>query len=325
VKILLVRCDGLGDALVCTPLVAALRDAGHELGVVLGTHNRDAFAARTFARVHVLERIPWPRHGSTPQTRRPALAEVRAAGYDAALVASEELDAYRFAADAGIARRVGFVNGWEKPLKTVRAGGLLTERVPRTASATRAAEHEVETVFRLGAAFVREPAPTCEPVRLKELVLDDAPAPQRFVAVQTSAKLREAGLDRATYVALARAILASGRAVRLFGDDPALVRDVAWASGAEPVTGLSLRAWKAHLAAAWAVVTPDSGAAHVAGMLGVPCVVAFPPGRATARDVARWRPWAARYRTIVLDRSRPAEARAMVLAAAIEDVTMRRG
>jgi ADP-heptose:LPS heptosyltransferase len=73
VKILLVRGDGIGDALVCAPLVAALRDAGHEIGALLSTRNRYAFAERTFARVHVLERIPWPRHGSTKITYRAAL------------------------------------------------------------------------------------------------------------------------------------------------------------------------------------------------------------------------------------------------------------
>ena len=31
-KVLLVRLDGIGDALICTPLIAALRTAGHELG-----------------------------------------------------------------------------------------------------------------------------------------------------------------------------------------------------------------------------------------------------------------------------------------------------
>jgi hypothetical protein len=40
--VLLVRLDGIGDALVCAPLVAALRDAGHELGAVFSTRNRSS-------------------------------------------------------------------------------------------------------------------------------------------------------------------------------------------------------------------------------------------------------------------------------------------
>jgi ADP-heptose:LPS heptosyltransferase len=72
-KILLVRGDGIGDALACAPLVAALRTAGHRVAALLSTGNRQAFAQRAFERVHVLERIPWPRHGSTPASRLIAL------------------------------------------------------------------------------------------------------------------------------------------------------------------------------------------------------------------------------------------------------------
>jgi ADP-heptose:LPS heptosyltransferase len=72
-RILLVRLDGIGDALVCAPLVAALRDAGHELGALLTTRNQTVFAERAFERVHAVERIPWPRHGATPESRARAL------------------------------------------------------------------------------------------------------------------------------------------------------------------------------------------------------------------------------------------------------------
>jgi len=89
-KLLLVRLDGIGDALVCTPLVAALRAAGHELGLALSDRNAGVFATRTACAVHVLERIPWPRHGSTPASRAAAEAEIAAQGYDAALIASDD-------------------------------------------------------------------------------------------------------------------------------------------------------------------------------------------------------------------------------------------
>jgi len=325
VKILLVRADGIGDALACAPLVAALRAAGHEVGAVLGMANQHAFASHAFARVHVLERIPWPRHGATAASYRTALSGARAARYDAALVASEELVAYRFAVAAGIVTRVGFVNGLEKPLKTVRVRGSLTQPILRTASASRVREHEVETLFRLGSAFVREDRPTRDVARLRELVLDDAPAPQRFVALQTSRKLDGAGLDREAYVALARELIARGHAVRVFGDERELVTYVAANANARAYPALSVAAWKAHLAAARAVVTPDSGAAHVAGMIGIPSVDCFAPGAATASDVARWRPWAAPSRTIVLDPSRARDAIAALLAAEVDGLLAQSG
>ena len=63
-------------------------------------------------------------------------------------------------------------------------------------------------------------------------------------------------------------------------------------------------------------MTPDSGAAHVAGMLGIPCVDCFPKRATTNQDVVRWRPWASRYQTIVLDPSHDPATTATILATA---------
>jgi ADP-heptose:LPS heptosyltransferase len=304
VNVLLVRADGIGDALACTPLIAALRDAGHVVGAVLGPNNRAIFAQRTLSAVHVLERIAWPRHGSTAASRRPALAQARAAGYDVALVASEELDAFAFAKDAGIERRVGYVNGFEKPFKTLRVRALLTKALVRPASAAGAREHEVETLFRLGAGLSGEPGPTRDPARLRPLLLDEPVAAHGAIVLQVSCKLAREGLDLPAYAALAMELRARGHRVLVVGDDAQAADAVARQSGAETRTALSLEDWKGCIAGARALVTPDSGAAHVAGMLGVPCVDCFPPGRATAQDVVRWRPWAAPARTVVLDPAR---------------------
>jgi ADP-heptose:LPS heptosyltransferase len=303
-KILLVRGDGIGDALVCAPLLAALRTAGHRVGAVLSTGNRHAFAQRAFERVHVLERIPWPRHGSTRASRLVALAEVRAERYDVALIASEEIEAYAFARAAGIARRVGFTNGWQKPLKTLQVRTLLTRALVRPADAGSANEHEIETLFRLGSGLHGEPAPTRDSARLRPLVLDAALSAHGAVVVQVSRKFMARGLDEAGYVAIARELRGRGWFALVVGEDPALAAGVAHAAGAPVATGLATRTWKELLAGASAIVTPDSGASHVAGMVGVPCVDLFDAHAATARDIGRWRPWAAPVRTRVLDTTR---------------------
>jgi len=303
VKVLLVRADGIGDALICAPLVAALRAAGHSLGAVLGAGNRAAFAPGTFAEgVHVLERIPWPRHGSTPESRRDALAGARAARYDVALIASEEIEAYAFARAARIPERIGFINGWEKPLKSLRVAPWLTRAHVRPASAQRERFHEVVTVFGLGKGLHGEPVPTRDLARLRPLVLGAPAAPHGRVALQTSAKFERAGLDAAAFVATARELQALGLVPLVLGDEPAFAREIAGAAGVEVAAGLDLPAWKAAIAGARALVTPDSGAAHVAGMLGVPCVDAFAAENAGAP--ARWSPWAAPFRTVTLDPAR---------------------
>jgi ADP-heptose:LPS heptosyltransferase len=320
VNVLLVRADGIGDALACVPLIEALRAAGHTVGAVLGLGNRDVFASAAVERVHVLERIPWPRHGSTPETRRSALEEVRAARYDVALVASEEMEAFAFARDARIPRRTGYVNGFEKPFKTLRVRPLLTTTIERPASAARTSEHEVETLFRLGEGLFAQSAPTREVARLQGLVLDDPPASHGAVVLQVSPKLAHAGLGVEAYASLATLLRAEGHSVAVTGDDTPLLTEVARAAHVEAHAKLSLRAWKALIAGARVLVTPDSGAAHVAGMVGVPCVDAFAPGKATARDVMRWKPWAAPHRTLVLDPVRSPSGTAAQLADAAREL-----
>ncbi len=300
-NVLLVRADGIGDALACVPLVAALHASGHRVGAVLGTGNRDALSRRAFEAVHVLERIPWPRHGSTVESRRTALAEARAARYDIALVASEEMDAYTFARDARIPRRTGYVNGIEKPFKTIRVRPLLTAAIERPASANRVTEHEVETLFRLGAGLVLETEPTRDLERLRALVIDEPVASHGAIVLQVSCKLAPSGLVPEAYAELASRLRAGDRHVVVTGDEEPTVTDVARRAGIAAHTNLSVREWKNLIAGARLLVTPDSGAAHVAGMVGVPCVDAFAPGAATARDVLRWHPWASRHRSIVLD------------------------
>lgn len=341
-KILLVRADGIGDALVCAPLLAALRSAGHTVGAVLGTRNRAIFAPETLAWVHVLERIAWPAHGSTRGSYATALAHAWAIGYDVALVASEEPEAYAFARDARISRRIGFTNGWEKPLKTIAMRRMLTRAIVRPASARRVREHEVRTIFRLGAEFVDEHLPTRDVGRLRAIVLgaraldatdersEDATVNRssdaslnRTIVVQASMKLAPAGLNRAAFTALAIRLREGGRDVTLCGDEATLVRTIASASGARAACDLDVVAWKTLVAGARAVITPDSGAAHVAGMLGVPVVDAFAPGRDTATDARRWAPWASIYRTVVLDPARDATAIAIALADALDLVLAR--
>jgi ADP-heptose:LPS heptosyltransferase len=297
----LVRVDGIGDALACAPLVAALRDAGHELGALFSGRNRDAFAARAFARVHTVERIAWPRHGMTAESHARALAEVREAEYEVALIASEEPDAYAFAKAASIGQRIGFFNGWEKPLKTLQTHRLLTRALYRPASAARAAEHEVETLFRLGEGLHREDGPTRDVGRLRPLILDSEPRPHGAVALQLNAKFVGAGLDIAAFAAIARELERRKFPTIATGDDDDFGAAFATRAGTSYVHPPTLAEWKGLLAGALAVVTPDSGAAHVAGMLGVPCIVLFPRGSTAARDVMRWRPWAAPSCAIVVD------------------------
>jgi ADP-heptose:LPS heptosyltransferase len=60
----------------------------------------------------------------------------------------------------------------------------------------------------------------------------------------------------------------------------------------------TLRVWLGAIASLGALVTPDTGAAHAAGLLGVPVIDIFEPERFD-QLTRQWRPWAAPSRCIV--------------------------
>ena len=286
-RIVVVRLDGIGDALACVPLLLALRDAGHAVGIVLSDRNAGVFAPGVFVARHVLERIPWPRHGSTPASRAAAEREIAAQRYDVALVASEEPEAYELVAP--VRERVGFTTGWAKPLKSLWVRRQTTRTIHRAASAGRDATHEVDVLLRLARDLVPARAET-DPLRLRTLLAVAATPPARAgIAVQLGAKWRTIGVADTTLARAlaplrargARFLAAPGEAAAVAAAFPDFAIDV-------PAT---TAAWLAAIDGAAALVSPDTGAAHAAGMLGVPVVDAFPDAHFSVQT-HRWRPWA---------------------------------
>lgn len=327
-KILLVRLDGIGDALACTPLIAALRSAGHELGIVLTQRNAAVYAHATCTWTHVLRRNPWPAHGHAPSDMEATVSAAEKIGYGLALVASEEPDAY-VVARRSAKRRVGFINGWEKPLKSLATRRNLDRAIVRSASAKRAREHEVETLFRLGEGLHGEATPSRDPARLSGLVVDgdgDGLAAQANapIAVQLGPKWVSMGIERAQLGELVRELRAIGpvrllvsgaeageiRALRAFLDDAETI-DVTVFDGDE-----GMRAWKRAIAEARVLVSTDTGAAHVAGMTGTPCVDLFPDVPWARAEIVRWEPWAAPHTCLVAGRDAP-------ILAAVRDLCAR--
>jgi ADP-heptose:LPS heptosyltransferase len=293
-RILLVRLDGVGDAAVCVPLLAALRAAGHDVGVALTTRNAGIFASSAILAEHVLERIPWPLHGSTPESTARARREIDEAGYEVALIASEEPEAFALA--ASIQRRVGFTTGWARPLKTLWVRMRTTSTVDRSQRIGGEDVHEVEALYRLGKGLVVEPAPPADAARLRRTLLDDDSRPGRRggVVVQAGRKWRSVGVPDEALRAMIEGL--GGFDVRLVAA-PGEAEEMCEALGVRPETYPTLREWVEALGSAAMVVTVDTGAAHVAGMLGVRVVDVFPDAHFGAQ-VPRWRPWAAPYRAL---------------------------
>lgn len=264
--------------------------------MALSDRNRDIFAPGVLYARHVLERIPWPKHGSTVESTCIARARIVAAQYDVALIPSEEPEAYRLA--HGIPRRVGFTTGLAKPLKSLWVHRKLTGRVKRAASVNTGRAHEAEIIFRLadGLGLHAEPAPTRDPARLRPLILADPPARGEHVVVQLGKKWAAIGLDAATSGTIVSALAARG--AHLVASPSEQADAVLLSGGSAFIVCRDVTQWKRVIGAARLVVTPDTGAAHLAGMLGIPVVDCFPNADAPAQ-IARWHPWASPYTAFV--------------------------
>ncbi len=292
--VLIIRLDGIGDALALTPLLAALRSAGRPVDLVLRKHNAHAFtpaAAREVAIAPFALRTSGAENAAAIARFGVALAS---RGYAAALVATEDPAGYRLAAATAAPRRIGFTNGWGKPFKTLRVRSLLTTALYRPAGLDKRGRHECEVLFELGRGLVEETTPTRDLARLRPLVIERDVARNAGVAVQVTQKWASFGADAASVAQLLHD-LARTRLVRAIASatEGTFADAVERAGGGVVERFAALAPWKEAIAASAMLVAPDSGAIHVAGMVGTPTVALFERRQALARQIARWHPWAA--------------------------------
>jgi ADP-heptose:LPS heptosyltransferase len=308
-SVLIIRLDAIGDALALTPSIAALRRHAIAVDVVLRHSNANAFAPNAVRDVIVAD---FELRDGT-RSNRSAIErlgrDLRERQYTHVLVATEDEGGYRLAAAVGAPTRIGFEDPWTKPLKAMWSRRILTKNIYRSARLTAGSEHECETLFALVEPLAGDEKPTQELAELRPLVLETEPAPDDRVAVQITDKWERLGIPLASVVDLVRRLATSGELQLLSS-----YRDSLYAQSVERATGIAvsyfddLPPWKAAIAAATALVAPDSGAVHVAGMTGTPVVAVFPPMRLYDAWVARWAPWAAPHRMVRADEGWPARA-----------------
>ena len=304
-SVLIVRLDAIGDALALVPLLAALRERGAQIDVVLSPKNADAFSKNAVDRVFV---------------EQPGLGDRLAQnGYDYALVATEDASGYRLARASGAPGRVGFQNGWGKPLKSLWARSLLTRTVYRTAGLDPRAPHESQVLFQLGSGIVRTSQIPRDPRILRGFVVDAEPQPDERVIMQVTDKWQRLGAAPKDVAGLARA-LQQRHAMRFVAaeSERGYAQELASAARISIDYFRELGPWKEAVAAAKAVIAPDSGAIHVAGMTGTPTVAVFAQ-EGFALQAGRWSPWAAPYKLVAMSGDWPSAA-----GKALEELTQDR-
>jgi ADP-heptose:LPS heptosyltransferase len=308
-SVLIIRLDAIGDALALTPSIAALRQQAIAVDVVLRHSNAEAFAPSAVRDVIVADFELRDGTRANVNAIESLGRDLRQRQYTHIAIATEDPGGYRLAAALGAPTRIGFEDPWSKPLKALWSRRMLTTRVYRSARLTAHSPHECETLFKLIEPLVGEKKPTHDLAQLCPLVLESEPAPDDRVAVQITDKWDRLGIPIESVVDLVRRVAAGGE-LRLLSSSS----ESAYAQSVERATGIAvsyfddLPSWKASIAAAIALVAPDSGAVHVAGMTGTPVVAVFPPMRLYDAWVARWAPWATAHRIVRADEGWPARA-----------------
>jgi ADP-heptose:LPS heptosyltransferase len=281
---------------VLAPLIAGLRAAGHRLDILLSESNRDVFAAGVFDATFSAPRNAWKTRNLQADFAT-LLTRLRTRRYDRALIATEEISAYRLARAADIPKRCGFENGWGKPLKTLLIRRLCTSTVYRPAS-LREAVHEASVQYRLAQGLGAPAQPTRDLGALSPLFISDPPPRGATIALQAGIKWERLGLGDATLAGVLARLRRMGD-VRVFVHPSEAAQAHALADAHDlPVDSFDgIEPWKRAIARARLLVTPDTGAAHIAGMLGTPTVDCF-SNKEYDLQIARWAPWAAPYETV---------------------------
>jgi ADP-heptose:LPS heptosyltransferase len=307
--ILLVRLDGVGDAALCVPALEGLARAfpHASFGAVCSAANASLFSQRV-ERIHIYD------------AKEPAAArreELRSARYTRALVATEEVEGYQLARVSGAPLRAGFWHRFHKPFKSLWQRGQLTSAVYRPAAWTEQPEHEVTMLYRLAAALGAQASAPADHATLRTWLRIESSTEGRAAAgatgFQISPKLFTAhwgpsGLAQAIAEAitgseckrclLIAASLDEGLACSIMEHIPVRVRS---SGNVTVVSSMSLPHWLDVLDSLDVLVTPDTGAAHVAGMLGVRVIDLF--DEADFDRISRqWRPWAGPSRCIAKPR-----------------------
>ncbi len=308
-SVLIIRLDAIGDALALTPLLAALRRRALPVDLVLSRENAGIFASGAVRRSIVAE---FELRSST-RSNLAAIAslgrELRGHDYTHVLVATEDPAGYRLAGAVGAPARVGFANGWGKPFKTLWTRRFLTGTIYRSAGLDSRAPHECAVLFDLARPLVGDEPPTRDAAQLRPLILECTSQRRERVAVQITDKWERLGIALADVIELVRRLAAGGAPALLSARrEAAYARQIAGATGLAVTYFDDVEPWKAAIGAARAIVTPDSGALHVAGMIGTPVVAVFPARRDFALQVARWTPWAAPHRIVRGDSGWPVTA-----------------
>ncbi len=295
-RILAVRLDSAGDVLLCGPAIRALASGAGPVDMLVSARGAQAAALLPGVRRVLVADVPWAAGATPAQIRTETLRladQVRQGGYDEAVIFTSYHQsplpvamALRF---AGIARTVAASDPDPEGLLDVRHRRMGGD-VDDTGGAD--GRHEAEAALALAAA-AGYPRPPGDDTRLRlRRPLPDVTGlrPGReYVVVHPGSAAAARAIGPVRGRLFAEALQHAGWAVVVTGTDTEKdLAEAATPTGAQCLAGqTTLAELAALLADAEALVSGNTGPAHLAAAVGTPVVSLFAP----VVPVERWGPW----------------------------------
>ena len=285
-KILAVRLDAMGDVVMTTPALRALRESGPGRRVTLLTSPSGAAAAALAPHVDdvIVYEAPWMKHASrsTPDADLAMIRRIAAEGFDAAAIftvySQNPLPAAWLCHLAGVPLRLAYCR--ENPYQ------LLTERVPEPEPA-RFVRHEVrrqlDLVAHVGARTDDErmclAAPEPARRRIDAMLMDlGLGASRRWVVLHPGSTAESRRYPLASYAEVVRRLVGQHGLRVVVTGDASEVRDaealqVGARAGVASLAGrLDLGELLALLGRAPLLISNNTGPVHLAAACGTPVV-----------------------------------------------------
>ena len=285
-RILCVRLDNLGDVLMCTPAIRALKEARPGRRITLLTSSSGAAIARLIPEIDaaIAQDVPWMKHGARDRGGELAalIDEIRHGHFDAAAIftvySQSPLPAAMLCYQAGIPLTLAHCR--ENPYALI--GNWVPEPEPQE-FVRHEVRRQLDLVATVGARTEDErlslQVPARARVRVLQILREQGIDPSRpWLLIHPGATAASRRYEPEHYAAVARRLRVEAGYQVLFtgsGQEDALIEGIRESMGAPSCSlagVLALDEFAALIALAPILIANNTGPVHMAAALGTPVV-----------------------------------------------------
>ncbi len=312
-KILIVRLDRLGDTLLSTPLIDAIKKAYKDAEIFFLASSAGSSVLKGDKKIAGL--LVFDVFNTTFREKLSFAKKLRQEKFDVVINTSEKFWPHFFTYYSGSPVRAGFFPGYTQPFKSIFLPLVLTHRIfspnnPQKSSTKHEVERYMEllsplNIFTEGEKLTLSLSENSE-AWAKEYLKGKGEG-YKFIALHLSPKWSSEGWSKEFLPDLAEFLLKEKENIFIiatYGES-----DRVWVDSIKKAFpprrfsiffGTDFSRWVSLLSMCSLLISMDTGTVHVASALGVPVIDIFPSGN-FAHCSGRWRPWKVPCRIIKRD------------------------